>query len=868
MNKNIHKLKYFQISMNKNQILENFFLKLINIIEKPVFREVNFKYEEFFKILRDYLDIGFVWKIKNSFHIDFNKEYENSQNKKLELIFMLIIEKILEKEEKLLKKDNLENISLTLKNHIKRREFLKFLKILNMKISNRVLKDFNISNKNKIYSNETFLSFTIKLYTSFLNQDYTQKINENFDDKISLIKSLNHNQLLVFKYGIFKNFKDKWLYEIIIKNPKITNNQVNCFIQGIKSKKEEYFFKDVLNLPNSHIWAFEQGAKNNMPKWYFKYVKLLSNNHALAFEQGAKNNMPKWYFKQIINLPNSHIWAFEQGAKNNMPKWYFKQIINLPNSHIWAFEQGAKNNMPKWYFEIIKKITIRQLELFEFGVSNKILKKDFYKLITEIIKDDCLKKNEKFNQTSIVFLIDFLNSLIDRQILNQKDFDNLILYLKDRLILFLKETDNNSQIEIDLKNKYKIFSYLDIKSIYILISKSNDLEKQIFENVVFKIFLEKLDNINILEFLKIFDSKEIFFYDFLKVLSKNFLLKTIIPKNSTSTKYFLKKLFLDFLKSKNINAIEKLSPIFNNFKYFSPDSKKQFLNYSISLYHKLKGIKKSFLCIFIAKNEKYLEKYFPQKVSKKLKKEIDKINKSTKDFKIEDILLKNKSFKKNKIIKTLQVFYNDDYGILCFRSFLDLCIKYKYKIFHLNDNKKVFLEKINFDDFNFFEKKIFIEKKINDFFINHEILFYNKKNYLNYFRENFLDNKCPYISWMHRGHSYNFKRTFNYDLLEFNLRKNPLFIIIDTCLSKENIFDFFVKTKTYDKLFLTKNTEDFEEVNFLIIKLFEEILKVNIKISLEKFEKGLEEKYNLKKSFTSPTNLFLEAISLVNNKNN
>ena len=666
------------------------------------------------------------------------------------------------------------------------------------------------------------------------------------------IPKLTNDQAWAFYAGA-NGKMDKWYFELIISTPNLTKDQARAFDAGANGKMDKWYFELIISTPNltkDQARAFDAGANGKMDKWYFELIistPNLTKDQARAFDAGANGKMDKWYFELIIstpNLTNDQARAFDAGANGKMDKWYFELIISTPNltkDQAWAFYAGAKNKMDKWYFDLILN-----------------------KLKTQIIEDIDDHNNKNNFGSSIFSLVEILNILVNSNI-EQEKLNNITSSFRDTFYFYVNELHNDSS-----EDRKKPFLNANSRILYILLSYGGELYTSSFRDVIFPLFKQKVDQEGFFNLIDKVDKDKKYYNNLIYHLSSYGLLDEIIPNDEISQQKFIKGIFDNFMSNntKDRDSLISLVSIIETFSDISSSVKKNIFSYALDIYPSLKPLKSTFIAYMILENEEFVKHNFNHKISHKLKEELE-ILRPLKSGEISEILNQNENFLQNNELKTIQIFYSDDDGILSLNSFIQTVKYHKYSFFYINENgEKVKIENPTHSKVSSLKiKTITAEKIVNGIRILHQVRIYDD-SYESFYSENFNKNSS-YISWIHRGHSYHFDKTFNPYTGNFQ-RDKPMILILGSCGSFNNVVNLFEQSRS-DKFFATQSIGTLIINNSLILNLFESIANTKGEISWKKVNSDLErdifDKDRRGENYQTPYSLPMRMLQLFNLSN-
>ena len=851
-------------------MINQIFSQLSNLIKKPMFRKVQFDYLGFYKFLRDNKENELIISLLNGVNLE--KDYSLEINRKLEEVFMSLIEFMINKDSKILDTFGISQVVNKIRNELNQQNFNEILKILNSEINLKYFRKFLIwiNHKLKISSSSMklilLLSILVSVPNNRVNADEVSTISSEYqqENMNNIPQKLTESQISEYGTGI-QNGMEEEPFKLVISNPNLTYAQFWAFRYGTTNKMEEWYFKLVIsnpNLTNNQLGLFKLGAKNKMEKWYFRLVisnPNLTNNQLESFEYGAtnkmrelyfklvilgiKNKMEGWYFKLVSN-PNliyyRQFWAFRYGTTNKMEEWYFKLVIsnpNLTNNQLWLFKFGAKNKMEKWYFEKIPNLTDSQSKAFEVGARNNLGRK-YFELITDKIKVQTIQQINDYDKptsfdTSVFSLIEILN-ILENSNINKKKLNKVTYSFLDEFTFYVNELHNDR-----FEDRKKPFLDANIRTLYILLSFGGELYTSSFRDIIFPLFKQKVEQEGFFDLIDRIDPDKEYYNDLIYHVSSYRLLDEIVPLNIVSQEEFIKSLFHNFMKdsSKDIDSLISLTSIIETFSNSDSYIRKKIFSYALDMYPKLKHPKSTFIAYIILENEDFVKKNFNNKIGAKLRQEIETLR-PLKSGKINEILNQNENFLQNNELKTIQVFYSDSDGVLSLNSFIKTVKYHGYSFSYIDeDDLKVQIENPNHNMVSKLKgKTITAEKVVNGIRILHELRVYDS-TYESFYIENFNKNSS-YISWIHRGHSYHFNKTFDYHGENFQ-RDKPMILILGSCGSFNNVTNLFKRTKK-DRFFATQGIGTLIINNSLILNLFESIANTKGDISWEKVSYDLK----------------------------
>ena len=650
-------------------------------------------------------------------------------------------------------------------------------------------------------------------------------INQIFSQLSNLIKKPMFRKVQFDYLGFYKFLRDNKENELIISLLNGVNLEKDYSLE-INRKLEEVFMSliefminkdsEILNrselyqIANKIHYKIEQKDFNgilgllNLKINLTHFQKLLIwIRHRVKISVSSTNIICLLVLILSINM-NNRANAEEIASESNRI-----QQQTLPISSL-LFRVGNKNNLGRKYFELItdkiKVQTIQQINDYD--------------------------KPTSFD-TSVFSLIEILN-ILENSNINKKKLNKVTYSFLDEFTFYVNELHNDR-----FEDRKKPFLDANIRTLYILLSFGGELYTSSFRDIIFPLFKQKVEQEGFFDLIDRIDPDKEYYNDLIYHVSSYRLLDEIVPLNIVSQEEFIKSLFHNFMKdsSKDIDSLISLTSIIETFSNSDSYIRKKIFSYALDMYPKLKHPKSTFIAYIILENEDFVKKNFNNKIGAKLRQEIETLR-PLKSGKINEILNQNENFLQNNELKTIQVFYSDSDGVLSLNSFIKTVKYHGYSFSYIDeDDLKVQIENPNHNMVSKLKgKTITAEKVVNGIRILHELRVYDS-TYESFYIENFNKNSS-YISWIHRGHSYHFNKTFDYHGENFQ-RDKPMILILGSCGSFNNVTNLFKRTKK-DRFFATQGIGTLIINNSLILNLFESIANTKGDISWEKVSYDLK----------------------------
>ncbi len=360
-------------------------------------------------------------------------------------------------------------------------------KLLNKFFSLAEIKNYLKNVTNKIDFNSIFITIAKELFNLYNN------FKEKYEDRIE-----ENDETLIPEKIIMELFYDR---ESKISNNFLKDNFNKTFI--ISAMQSLFFCKELDIIENI------QSKENNLI--FFSPLTIYSLHLLLKLKNSLKKEKKNFdFFEQILlNLIYLSIELYE-------------------NCDIKIFNYTLEKNLLKYFIEDLSSNKIYRKICYQFFIEFNINKKD---RISYAI--DYFHRNKLFE----ILLSSTSQSFFNEEFNNSEEFFDEIIYLIMNFIIYEPNENNLKNIKLKRKNsiieKYNNeYSLFKDKIIHLLVLICNkEFKKQ--KNKFLEIFENFIDNILMLDYIKIDDLKSLNFYNFNLFNLYNFkekesLLRTII----------------------------------------------------------------------------------------------------------------------------------------------------------------------------------------------------------------------------------------------------------------------------------------------------------------------------------------------------